>query len=98
MAAAPQDLAQLRRARTKDQSGRAGLDAVLRGFLPLRAVSLPGPHQRLSDALDPQEIQTTAALQQGPGVLATHHPPVPQAVRPLGMGPRRLVIRMTGAG
>jgi len=52
----------LGRARTTDQSDRAGLDPVLRGVLPLRTVSAPGTHQRLPDALDPQEIQTTETL------------------------------------
>src|SRR6187397_3154614 len=97
MAAAPPDQAQLRRARTSDQSDRAGLDAVLRGVLQLRAASLPGAHQCLPDALDPQEIQAAATLPQGPGVLAAHHPPTPQALRPLGKGPHRLVTRMTRA-
>ena len=78
MAAAPPDQAQLRRARTSDQSDRAGLDAVLRGVLQLRAASLPGAHQCLPDALDPQEIQAAATLPQGPGVLAAHHPPIPR--------------------
>jgi hypothetical protein len=30
--------------------------------------------------------------------LATHHPPVPQTVLPLGMGPLRLADTMTRAG
>ena len=64
MAAAPQDRAHPRRARTMDQPGRARLDAVLRGVLPLRAVSAPVPHQRLPDAVDPQEIQTVAHHQK----------------------------------
>src|SRR6266496_4895880 len=98
MAAAPPNQAQLRRTRTTDQPDRAGLDPVLRSVLPLRTVSASRPHQRLPDALDPQEIQTTATPPQGPGMLATHHPPTPQALRPLGMGPRRLVTRMTRAG
>src|SRR3954452_2741286 len=97
MAAAPQDQAQLRRTGQEDQPDHSRLDAVLRGVLPLCAVSLPGTHQRLSDALDPQEIQTTTTLPQGPGLLATHHPPTLQARRPLGMGPHRLANRMTRA-
>ena len=31
------------------------------------------------------------------GVLAARHSPVPQALRPLGMGPHRLVTRMARA-
>ncbi len=97
LAAAPQDRAFPRRPRTVDYSGRAWLDAVLRGVLPLRAVSAPIPHQRLPDAVGPQEIQTVAHHQEGRGLLATPHPPVPPALRPLGMGARFLVVRMTRA-
>ena len=32
------------------------MDAVLRGVLPLRAVSAAAAYQRLPDALDPQEV------------------------------------------
>ena len=78
LAAAPQDRAFPRRSRTMDQSGRARLDAVLRGVLPLRAVSAPIPHQRLPDAVGSQEIQTVAHHQEGRGLLATHHPPDPR--------------------
>jgi site-specific DNA recombinase len=97
LAAAPQDRAFPRRSRTMDQSGCAWLDAVLRGVLPLRAVSAPIPHQRLPDAVGPQEIQTVAHHQEGRGLLATHHSPVSSALRPLGMGARFLVVRMTRA-
>jgi hypothetical protein len=44
-----------------------------------------------------KKTQTTAILLQGPGLLATHHPPAPQALHALGMGPRRLENRMTRA-
>ena len=50
-----------------DQPDRAWLDAVLRGVLPLRAVSAPIAHQRLPDAVDPQEVQTVAHAQEGRG-------------------------------
>ena len=36
-------------------------------------------------------------MQEGRGLLATHHQPVPPALRPLGMGARLLVVRMTRA-
>src|SRR4051794_17652033 len=97
MAAAPPDQAQLRRARTSDQSDRTGLDAVLRGVLQLRAASLPGAHQCLPDALNPKKKKAAPPLPQGPGVLAAHPPPIPQALRPLDKGPHRLVTRMTRA-
>jgi RNA-directed DNA polymerase len=53
MAAAPLDRAQSRRDRTTAQPCCAGMDAVLRGVLPLCAVSAPVAHQCLPDALDP---------------------------------------------
>jgi hypothetical protein len=67
------------------------------GVLPLRDVSAPIPHQRLPDAVDPQEIQTVAPDEEGRGLLATPHQPAPPALRPLGMGARFLVVRMTRA-
>jgi group II intron reverse transcriptase/maturase len=57
----------------------------------------PETHQCLLDALDPQEVQAAEDLQEGPRVLAAYHPPVPACLRPLGMGPHVLVIRMTRA-
>ena len=97
MAAAPLDRADPRRDRPTDQPCRAGLDAVLRSVLPLRAVSTPVAHQRLRDALDPQQVQTAAHHQESQGMLAAHHPPTSQALRPLGMGARFLAARMTRA-
>ena len=82
-----------RRDRPTDQPCRAGLDAVLRGVLPLRAVSAPVAHQRLRDALDPQQVQTAAHHQESQGMLAAHHPPTSPALRPLGMGARFLVVQ-----
>jgi hypothetical protein len=43
------------------------------------------------------DIKTGWHHQEGRGLLATHHPPVPPALRPLGMGARFLVVRMTRA-
>ena len=97
MAAAPLDRAQPRRDRPTDQPCRAGLDAVLRSVLPLRTESPPVAHQRLRDALDPQQVQTATHHQESQGMLAAHHPPTSQALRPLGMGARFLVDRMTRA-
>jgi len=74
-----------------------GWTGVLRRVLPLRAVSPPTAHQRLPGALAPREVQTAATLQQGQGVLAAHHPPGPQRLRPLGMGRVVLTIRTTRA-
>jgi hypothetical protein len=74
-----------------------GLDAVLRGVLPLRAAAPPAAHQRLPDALAPQEIQAAGIQEEGPGLLGTRHDPVPPAVRPLGLGALFLVDRMTRA-
>jgi hypothetical protein len=97
MAAAPVDRAHLRRAGTTDQSGCARQDAVPRGVLPLRAVPAPVSHQCPPEAVDPQEIQAVAHHPQGRGLLATRHQPVPSALRPLGMGARFLVDKMTRA-
>jgi RNA-directed DNA polymerase len=97
MAAAPLDRAHPGRDRPTDQSCRAGLDAVLRSVLPLRAVSTPGAHQRLRDALDPQQIQTAAHHQESQGLLAAHHQPASPALRPLGMGAQLLAAIMTRA-
>ena len=77
--------------------GSPGLDAVLRGVLPLRAAAPPAAHQRLPDALAPQEIQAAGIQEESPGLLGTRHCPVPPAVRPLGLGALFLVDRMTGA-
>ena len=97
LAAAPAHLAHHGQPRPGDQSRGPGLDAVLRGVLPLRAAAPPAAHQRLPDALAPQEIQAAGIQEEGPGLLGTRHCPVPPAVRPLGMGALFLVDRMTGA-
>src|ERR1700739_3187964 len=97
MAAAPQYRAHPRRYRATDQPCRAGMDAVLRSFLPLRAEAPSIAHQRLPDALDPQQIQTAAPHKESHGKLATHHQPASPALRPLGTGARFLVDRMTRA-
>ena len=97
LAAAPAHLAHHGQPRPGDQSRSAGLDAVLRGVLPLRAAAPPAAHQRLPDALAPQEIQAAGIQEESPGLLGTRHCPVPAAVRPLGMGALFLVDRMTGA-
>ena len=81
-----------RRTRTTDQSDRAWLDAVLRGVQPHSPVSTPAAHQRLPGALAPTEILTTAAIQESQSLLATHHPPAAETIRPLGMDSRILVI------
>src|SRR6478672_3857998 len=83
-----------------DQSDRAGLDAVLRGVLPLRAVSTPDAHQRLFGALDPQEIQTITSRLESHRVLAGDHRAVSPHVRALGLdslGRACLTTRMTRA-
>ena len=61
LAAAPPHRSHLRRPCAVDQPDRAGLDAVLRGVLPLRAVSTPVAHQRLFGALDPQKYKRLRA-------------------------------------
>jgi hypothetical protein len=71
-------------------------DVVL-GVQPLRAAWPPPAHQRLPGALAAEEVQTTAVLQEGQRGLAARHPPVPESLRPLGMGSRLLTIRMSGA-
>src|SRR6266508_153809 len=97
MAAAPLDRPAPRRDRTTDQPDRARVDALLRGVLPLRAQPRPTAHQRLPDALAPRQAQAAATHEEGQSGLATHHRPAPQALRPLGMGIRVLVDRMTRA-
>src|SRR6266508_1958434 len=97
MAAAPQDRPYPRRDRTVDQPHRARLDAVLRGVPPLRAVSPPHPHQHLPGALATEQVQTAEALQEGQSGLATSHLPVPENLRPLGMGCHLLAIRTARA-
>ena len=43
------------------------------------------------------QVQTAAHHQESQGILAAHHTPTSQALRPLGMGARFLVDRMTRA-
>ena len=78
----------------------AGLDAVLRCVLPLGAVSAPDAHQRLPDALGPQEISPVPGTSRVPAGVAAGHYPVPAVLRPLGLDnrrPGRLVIKVTRA-
>lgn len=86
LAAAPAHQLHHRRTRTVDQSHRAGLDAVLRGVLPLRAVSGAQAHQRLPDALAAEEIQTVENLHQSARGVGTGNNPAPRLLRALEMG------------
>ena len=100
LAAAPPHRSFLRRSRTMDQSDRAGLDAVLRRVLPVGAVSPPDAHQRLPDALGPQEIPPVQGTTPAPAGVAAGHHTVPAVLRALGLDhrcPRRLVIKVTRA-
>ena len=100
LATAPPHPAILRRARTVDQSDRAGLDAVLRRVLPVGAVSPPDAHQRLPDAVGPQEVPPVPGTTQVPAGVAAGRQTVPAVLRPLGLDhrrPRRLVTRTTRA-
>src|SRR5262249_58041452 len=98
LAAAPADRARLARPGTRHQSDRAALDAVRRDVLPDGAGSSRAAHQRLPGALAPTEVSATPADQEGPGLLATHHPSAAAAVCPLGMDGRVLVTKTTRAG
>ena len=79
------------------------INPIMRGWMQYYGRSTappaapPAAHQLLPDALAPQEIQAAGTRKEGLGMLATPHPPVPQALRPLGMGALFLVVRMTGA-
>ncbi|WP_281365061.1 reverse transcriptase domain-containing protein [Phytohabitans houttuyneae] len=77
----------------RDQPDRARLDAVLRSVLPLRAASPPPTHQRLPDALDPQEVQTVTRVQEGQDLLGGDHRKVSPPVRSLALDPRLLGTR-----
>ena len=86
--------------RALGQSGRARLDELLRRVLPIGAVSPPGAHQRLPDALAPQQVQTTAWTQKGAAGLGRGRRDEATVLRPLGLGnrrSRRLVTRTTRA-
>jgi hypothetical protein len=79
---------------------RARLDAVLRCVLPFGDLPSPSTHQRLPDALDPQEVQTASGKEEGLPLLAGDRHAVPASVRALDMAsfcPQCLVIRMTRA-
>jgi RNA-directed DNA polymerase len=86
--------------RTMDQPHRARLDELLRGVLPLRALSPPGAHQRLPDAVAAQEAQTAAGTRQGPrGVDQSggRTAPLLRALEMGQLGTASLVIRTTRA-
>ena len=80
------------------QLGRYLGHPLLRRVLPNRPGSPPTAHQRLPGALAPTEISTAQASQEGPGLLAAHHPPTARPLRPLGMDSRLLVTKTTRAG
>src|SRR5450759_335642 len=52
------------------QPNRARLDAVLRCVLPFGDLPSPSTHQRLPDALDPQEVQTASGKEESLPLLA----------------------------
>src|SRR5205823_2275554 len=66
----------------------AGLAPLLRCVLPNSTRSTPPAHQCLPGALAPTEIRAAANVQEGSGLLATHHPPATAAVRPPGINER----------
>ena len=77
-----------------------GLDAVLRRVLPVGNACPPDAHQRLPDALGPQEIPPVQGTTPAPAGMAAGHRRVPAVLRALGLDhrrPRRLVIKMTRA-
>jgi RNA-directed DNA polymerase len=82
----------------RGQPHRAGMDAVLRGVLPLRDVSASPAHQRLPGAHAPQEAQTAEEPQESQGGMETPDQPIPPRLRPLGMDPRLLTTKVTRAG
>src|SRR3954454_16214289 len=86
--------------RTKDQPDRAGLDAVLWGLLPVGPASPPGTHQRLPDAVDPQETRATAGQEKGPNRVEPSRQRTTTVLRALGLDqlrPHSLVTRTTRA-
>jgi hypothetical protein len=69
-------------------------------ILPVGDISRPATYQRLSDTVDPQEIQAAACEEESLPVLAGNRSTIPTHVRALGMDCLRtvgLVIRMTRA-
>src|SRR5487761_1138963 len=73
------------------------MDAVLRGVLPLRAVSAAPAHQRLPGALDAEEIQTAEDVQESARGMGAGHCPVSPVVRALEMDDRALAGRVRRA-
>ena len=83
------------------------INPIVRGWmqyygrvLPVGAVSAPDAHQRLPDALGPQEIPPVQGTTPAPAGVAAGHHAVPAVLRTLGLDhrrPRRLVIKMTRA-
>lgn len=74
------------------------MDAVVRRLLQDSALSTPLPHQCLPGAVDAEEIQTAADLQESARRMETGHQPVPDLVRALAVGSQVLVKRMRRAG
>jgi RNA-directed DNA polymerase len=83
--------------RPVDESHRAGLDAVLRGVQPHRAVSPAAPHQHLPGAVGPQEVSSVARVQEGQGLVAGALRPLSPRVRPVGLDPGLPPDRMVRA-
>ena len=76
----------LLRTRTVGQSHCAGLDAVLRRVLPVGAVSPPDAHQRLPDALGPQEISPVPGTPRVPAGVAAGRYASTRGSSPTGSG------------
>ena len=91
----------LRRARTVDQSRSCGAGCSTTGpFYRSALYPAPDAHQRLPDALGPQEIPPVPGTTPAPAGVAAGHHAVPAVLRPLGLDhrrPRRLVIKVTRA-
>ena len=71
-----------------------------RRILSICDVSRPATYQRLSDTVDPQQVQAAAGEDESLPVLAGNRPTIPPHVRALEMDRLRtvgLVIRMTRA-
>ncbi len=100
LAAAPSHRSYLRRSGRQDQPDRARLDELLRRLLSVGAISPPDPHQRLPDAVGPQQVSPVSGpLGVQPGVVAGDKA-IPAVLRALGLDhrrPRRLVTKVTRA-